>query len=278
MRTIITTIITNIFAYISQRKNAKLHDKILIKTDFKAQLKRWIVIIKNFFRIVEHIETVQLFRCLNENVDLSNVNIIKNHIMKRLAEIEKQLFKHLFDDDIKVSLILNDWTTFNKQSYLEMIAFFIDSDWRYHDVLIDFKSVLNRHLDNRLTIIVRELLQKHNIENHFNAVITDNANNNKIFFKNLIKWLKNESKTVELIHNVDLDYEIDLSRPDNENMQHISCLTHVLQLTLKALLDHVRIKSTNDDLQKMWNEDENAYLNKYKELPLTLTKMSFCDL
>ena len=198
--------------------------------------------------------------------------------MKRLAEIEKQLFKHLFDDDIKVSLILNGWTAFNKQSYFKMIAFFIDSDWRYHDVLIDFKSVLNRHLDSKLIIIVRGLLQKHNIENRFNAVITDNANNNKIFFENLIKWLKNESKIVELTHNVDFDYEINLSRPDNENMQYISCLAHVLQLVLKALLDHVRIKFTNDDLQKMWNENENAYLNKYKRLFLILTKMSFCDL
>ena len=95
---------------------------------------------------------------------------------------------------------------------------------------------------------MRELLQKHNIENRFNVVITNNANNNKIFFENLIKWLKNESKTVELTHNVDLDYEINLSRSDNENMQHIFCLTHVLQLILKALLNHVRIKFINDDL------------------------------
>ena len=278
MRTITTTIITNIFTYISQKKNAKLHDKIFIKVDFKAQLKRWIVIIKNLFRIVEHIETVQLFQCLNENVDFSSVNIIKNHIMKRLAEIEKQLFKHLFNDDIKVSLILNGWATFNKQSYLEMIAFFIDNDWRYHDVLIDFENVLNRHFDSRLTIIVRGLLQKYNIKNRLNVVITNNANNNKIFFENLIKWLKNKSKVVELTHNVDLDYEINLSRSDNENMQHIFYLTHVLQLIFKALLDHVRIKSTNEDLQKIWNEDENAYLNKYKGLFLILTKMSFCNL
>ena len=158
MRTITTTIITNIFVYILQRKNVKLHDKIFIKVDFKAQLKRWIVIIKNLFRIVEHVEIVRLFRCLNENVDFSSANIIKNHIMKRLAEIEKQFFKHLFDNDIKILLILNDWATFNKQFYLKMIAFFIDSDWRYHDVFINFENVLDRHFNNKLIIIVRELL------------------------------------------------------------------------------------------------------------------------
>ena len=57
--------------------------------------------LKIFFRIVEHIKTVQLFQCLNKNVDLLNVNIIKNHIMKQFIEIKKQLFKHLSDDNIK---------------------------------------------------------------------------------------------------------------------------------------------------------------------------------
>ena len=278
VRAITTTIITNIFAYIPQGKNAKLHGKILTKADFKAQLERWIVATGNPFRIVEHIETVRLFRCLDENVDLPSANTIKNHIMKRLAEVEKQLFRHLSDDGTKVSLVLDGWAASNKQSYLGVIAFFIDSDWRYHDVLIDFESVLGRHLGSRLAIIVRGLLQKHNIEDRLSAVTTDNAGNNKTFFEGLTKWLKDGSEAVGLTHNVDLDYEVDLSRPDNEDMQHIPCLAHVLQLALKALLGHVRIKPTNDDLQKVWNEDEDAYLDKYKGLPLTLAKVSFCDL
>ena len=54
---------------------------------------------------------------------------------------------------------------------------------------------------------MRELLQKHNIENCFNAVITNNANNNKLFFEDLIKELKNNSKVIKLIHNINFDYE-----------------------------------------------------------------------
>ena len=30
--------------------------------------------------------------------------------------------------------------------------------------------------------------------------------------------------------------------------------------------------------KKMWNENENAYLNKYKKLSLILTKISFFNL
>ena len=36
MRAIITTIIMNIFSYIIQKKNVKLHNKIFIKVNFKA--------------------------------------------------------------------------------------------------------------------------------------------------------------------------------------------------------------------------------------------------
>ena len=86
---------------------------------------------------------------------------------------------------------------------------------------------------------MRELLQKHTIENRFNAVITNDANNNKRLFENLIKWLKNDSKAVELIYNVNFDYEINLNRFNNENMQYIFCLAYVLQLVFKTLLDHI---------------------------------------
>ena len=152
--------------------------------------------------------------------------------MKRLVKIKKQLFKHLSDDNNKISLILNDWTAFDKQFYFEVIAFFIDSDWRYHDVFIDFENMLNQYFNSRLTIIIRELLQKYNIENRLNIVITNNANNNIFFFKDLIKWFKNDLKVIELTYNVNFDYEINLSRFNNKNMQYISYLTHILQLIL----------------------------------------------
>ena len=171
--------------------------------------------------------------------------------MKQFIKIEKQLFKHWSDDDIKISLIINNWAAFNKQFYLEVIAFFIDNDWYYHNVFINFENILNQHFNSKLIIIVRELLQKHNIENCLNAIITNNVNNNKIFFEDPIKWLKNDSKVIELTHNVNLDYKINLNWFDNKNMQHISYLAYVLQLTFKILLDHMRIKFTNNNLQKM---------------------------
>ena len=58
-------------------------------------------------------------------------------------------------------------------------------------------------------------------------------------------------KVVKLIHNFDFDYEIKLNRSDNKNMQYISCLIPVLQLISKALLDYMRIKFINNDLQKI---------------------------
>ena len=47
--------------------------------------------------------------------------------------------------------------------------------------------MLNRHFNNKLIMVMRKLLQKHNIENCLNVVMTNNVDNNKIFFDNLIK-------------------------------------------------------------------------------------------
>jgi hypothetical protein len=52
-------------------------------------------------------------------------------------------------------------------------------------------------------------------------------------------------------------------------------LTHVLQLALQIFLNSVRINSTNDELQKNWNDQENIKtINQTnKELSMTLTKI-----
>jgi hypothetical protein len=57
--------------------------------------------------IDDQIEIIRLFQCLDSYVKLSSTFTIKNHIMKRLDEIEDKLFKHL-SELTKIVLTLND--------------------------------------------------------------------------------------------------------------------------------------------------------------------------
>ncbi len=59
------------------------------------------------------------------------------------------------------------------------------------------------------------------------------------------------------------------------NLVHVFCLTHVLQLTLQALLNFVRVNLINDQLQKNRYEqdDINVIKRMNKDISMILTKI-----
>jgi hypothetical protein len=75
--------------------------------------------------------------------------------MLRYQEIQKQLLRALFDDDIKISFFMNCWSFFNKQKYLIVITYFIDFQWIYHEVLLIFEHISNSYIEQRLTKVVQ---------------------------------------------------------------------------------------------------------------------------
>jgi hypothetical protein len=213
-----------------------------------------------------------MFQCFDFYVKLSFAFIIKNHIMKRFEEIEKNLFKNLLDK-VKLSLTLNCWSAFNRQFYLFIIAFFINKDWNYREILIDFEYMKEKHTSENLTKVVEKILIKHNIQTHILTIITDNAFNNVTFFLELVKNLFTITSCVNVISNNDENEKENDQK--KKNIVHVSCLTHVLQLALQVFLNFVRVNSINDELQKNWNDQDDikAINQTNKKLSMTLTKI-----
>jgi hypothetical protein len=243
---------------------------VLTRENFSTQFLRWVVATNQDFIISDNIEIKRLFQCLNSYVKLSSSSIIKNHMMKRLKEIEAMLFEHL-SHLMKISLTLNCWSVSNRQSYLFVIAFFIDKNWNYHEIIIEFEYMKKKHIEENLFKMIENVLKKHKIIDRILTVIIDNASNNTTFFYCLMKNISNITKCVDIIfENDDEDSE------NNEiDLLHVSCLTHVLQLTLQTFLDFVRVNSINDELQKNWYEQENINVIKRadKDLSMILTKI-----
>ncbi len=195
--------------------------------------------------------------------------------MKRLKDVKANLFKNL-SDEIKMSFTLNCWFVSNRQSYLFIIVFFIDKNWNYHEVLIEFEYMKEKHTEETLTKVVEMILIKHNIQARILIIITDNAFNNIIFFLIVIKNLNMITSCVNVTSKKKKEDDDEMSDKDKtRNIVHVSCLAHVLQLTLQAFLDSIRISSINDELQKNWNDQENIWTihQAIKELLMTLTKI-----
>ena len=104
-----------------------------------------------------------------------------------------------------------------------------------------------KHIDETLTKVVEKILMKHNIQARILFIIIDNAFNNNTFFLILVQNL------FAIINCVDITSKEEDENVKNDQMQnivHVSCLAHVLQLRLQAFLKSVRVNSINDELQK----------------------------
>ncbi len=122
---------------------------------------------------------------------------------------------------------MNCWSVFNRQFYLSIIAFFINKNWNYREILIDFEYMKKKHTNENLTKVVEKILIKHNIQARILTIIIDNAFNNVIFFFELVKNLFTITSCVNVTSNNDEKKEKD--DHEKKNIMHVSCLTHVLQ-------------------------------------------------
>ena len=144
---------------------------------------------------------------------------------------------------------------------MTVLTYFISLNWRYQSVLIDFISVSECH--NRFNLVnhVLRLIQKYEIEKKILTITADNVKNNITITKVLsflIRRLKNE-----------WDSETNL----------ILCLTYVLYLAVKSILDNLDTSSKNDETIKIYDKELNSVsndmLNDSSIVSHILTKVSF---
>jgi hypothetical protein len=215
--------------------------------------------------------------------------------MKRLGEEEKNLLKRLPDDGTKLSLTMDAWSASNRQSYLAIIAFFIDHHWEYHEVLLGFENFIGKHSGQKIASLVEKTLNVHKVLHRVLAITTDNASNNKTF---LASFSRHIDFTIVTYHSPldDIFEEEDQEKDDDDDVnnvelnqgrpnascvdnsaltEHVPCLAHVLQLAVKALLGTVRANPTNEELQKNWTDDVDRPDSTLRGLPMTLAKVTW---
>jgi hypothetical protein len=130
-----------------------------------------------------------------------------------------------------------------------------------------------RHIEDNLFKMIKNVLNKHKIINCILIIIINSAINNTTFFYCLMKNISNITKCVDITSK---NNENESQNDETEfNLVHVSCLTHVLQLTLQAFLSFVRVNLINDQLHKNWYEqdDINVIKRANKDLSMTLTKI-----
>ncbi|KAJ5310941.1 uncharacterized protein N7443_003402 [Penicillium atrosanguineum] len=72
----------------------------------------------------------------------------------------------------KLSLALNCWTSPFQQAFMAIIAYFLDQDWAYREVLLSFEPLSGTHSGTNLGEVIYKIIDR------VLAVTTDNTLNN----------------------------------------------------------------------------------------------------
>ncbi|CAG7724669.1 unnamed protein product, partial [Allacma fusca] len=137
----------------------------------------------------------------------------------------------------KISIVVDCWSTRNGHSFHGILATFVDENWNYQQVVLDFDILVGSHSDKNLATSVFKTLDEYDIKEKLLVITTDNASNMDTMLFELREMLK--------IHNIDFNI------PD----QRIRCLAHITNSSCQASLKV--LKECNSDGNPGLFEDNN---------------------
>ena len=132
----------------------------------------------------------------------------------------------------KVSLTLNCWTLdVNIKAFLGITAHWIDSDWKMHDIILDFMNIseikdMGANLVKSLELVIDDLLPS---DNQIIAIVCNNASNNDTLFEKLYHLLTHVCCFGHMLNLVIYDALSSLSKPIGKLQELIKKIKNSVQ-------------------------------------------------
>jgi len=115
-----------------------------------------------------------------------------------------------------------------------------------HEDLLDFCHLDCQHTGKNLARILYDILKDFNIQTRLYCITTDNAGNNGTLVGELERLLKNDGISWD------------------SSKHHIRCLAHILNLTVKAFLNKLKIAAPSAEQQFMDDSDDENVSDEAK--------------
>ncbi|KAJ5215577.1 uncharacterized protein N7498_002009 [Penicillium cinerascens] len=211
------------------------------------------------FQFVEHPrfhKLVQLASLAPSPPRILSAYLVRQKVQAKVIERQKSLLQML-PSGAKLSIALDCWTSPFRQAFMAITGYFIDIDWHYREILLGFEPLHGSHKGSDLSVVLLDLLRKHQIEDRVLTMTTDNASNNTTLHDSI---------------NEALDT---LALPDGTPIVRIPCMAHVIQLSLNELLGKMEAIPKNDREEIEWTETEarSEAQRENKDIVLTLNKV-----
>jgi hypothetical protein len=190
---------------------------------------------------------------------IPSAKTIRRRLQDAISERQRSVLERLPKDG-KISIALDCWTSPFQQAFIAVTGYFLDEDWNYRETLLGFEPLHGTHSGINLSVVLFELLRKHQITDRVLAITTDNASNNNTLI----------SSIQESMHTLEFDNDTPLIK--------VPCLAHVIQLSLKQLLGQMKAIPKNDTAEVQWSESQDQLIRsrqQKREIVDTLNKVKF---
>jgi hypothetical protein len=213
-----------------------------------------ILAINMFFRSMKHFEFIRFINMFRSNTHISKQILLRNIVRKKHNIVRQKILQNM-KSSTKMNLAINNWTNSNNFAFMKIIDYFIDHEWRFRKILFTFKHFLNSHIEKSMSRKMMNILKNYKFERRLLNLTNDNALNNdkmrrfirKILLKNDIEW--------------------------NHEKNHVSYLTHVIQLTMNELFKSLKIFVINDIVNFVFKKAFVIHIANDLSLSTTLLKM-----
>lgn len=160
---------------------------------------------------------------------------LRRQVEQRFEELQKCVNDELKNCSSKISFTIDGWTSVANRTFYGVTAHYIDNEWNYQSLVLDFIPSNGKHTGKDIATIFHKCLLEYNLETKIQGITVVNAAANTTFMHELQKLL---------------DF-------DSEN-QHFRCIAHILNLGVQSLMKNLEIPINEDDRED-GSEDEDEF-------------------
>lgn len=190
------------------------------------------------FNFFEDQTSVKLFSKLNQNFKLPFRNELRNSVINKFDFLQTKVKSLLANNDSKISLTIDSWTSIANRSYCGITCHFIDTNWNLTSFVLDFKAMSGQHSGQDIAQMVYDTLKDYRVENRIQGITTDNASANFKFVEHL-----------EVLIGI-----------DNFNSKdcHFVCFAHVINLAAQEFMNIIKVSAEDNAIVDVDSESEDS--------------------
>lgn len=155
---------------------------------------------------------------------------IKRDIVKQFDEKVKTIVEYIKKTPGKISFTIDAWTSKNVLPFLAIRAHWINADWEYETILLDFSHIEGSHNGKNFSEIFLQCLKRFEIPlSKVLALTMDNVSSNDTF--------------MEFLRKYGIEVGVNLSATKNQ----VRCMLHILNLIVQEILKCLKIPLNYDE-------------------------------